>query len=146
MKEQSGPILLFIGTLFSIAGLIYYIALRRQKSRYRSVTSATIISCREYEETVPDDEHIYVTRKYFAVELEYVINNKHYKARYDISRKGSSYSVGQQLKIYYNPRNPKEIDIAISVFRKASGILSHVFLFAGIASLLIGSYLTFYHD
>jgi len=145
MAEQSGPILLFMGVLFTIAGLIYYIALRQQRNRYRNETLATIISCKEYEETVPDDENIYVTRKYYALELEYVVNNKHYKSRYDISRKVNPYSVGLRLKIYYNPRNPKDIDLAISVFRKVSGVLSYIFLFSGITSLLIGSYLTFYH-
>lgn len=146
MIEQLGPVLIFLGILFLIAGLIYYFTLRWRKNKYPQKTYATISSCKKY--TLEKGKDTYV---YQALIMEFIADNKkNYKVRRDIgrvkrsySKKNKQYSIGEQVKIYYNPKNPEEIDVPINGSDKVLSILSYVFISFGLFGLLVGSYLTF---
>ncbi len=123
--------------MFLIAGLVYFIMLRWQRNKYPIETWATISSCKEYTLRKGSDTYIY-----HALILDFVANdNKTYQVRQDRGRinmpylKNSKppYSVGEQLKIYYNPNN---IDLEINNSYKMTGILSHVFIWASLVLLI----------
>lgn len=147
MSNELAPILFFLGTMFFIAGLIYLIVLRRQRTKYKIETLATISSCREYTQTKDNDRYIYQ-----ALILDFVADNKTYKVRRDIgkkrntSRKNKHYSMGENVKLYYNPKNPEEIDLDINNFRKWLKIFSFTFTSIGFIFLLAGVCLTLYRN
>ena len=134
--------------MFLIAGFIYFVMLRRQKNKYPFETVATISSCRTYKLKTGADTSIYQ-----AMILDFTVGNKNYKVRQDIGREmigtrtpSLPYSVGQQVEIFYNPKNPEEMTVKTGNSRKVLAIMWRVFLYGGLIGLLGGIYLTFYYN
>ena len=145
--NQLGPILLSLSMMFLTVGSIHFLILRRQRNKYPIETWATVRFCKEYK-----GKFKRVTRTYHALILNFVADNKNYNVRRDvgirqgIGEKSKSYTVGEQVKIYYDPENPEDIDLEINNSYKVASILSCVFIFTGLVGLLVGSYLTFYYN
>jgi hypothetical protein len=151
MAEQYGAIFIFLGILFLTSGSIYYLTLRRQRNKYPKEAYATISSCYQYEEKAEDSERIYITRIYYALTLNFMAEGKSIQVKRDIgihkrnirSKDPNLYTVGEKLKVYYNPKKPKDIYVELNNSNKVSSVLAYLFICIGLFSLLIGSYLTF---
>lgn len=147
MIDQLGPVLIFLGIMFLISGLIYFFMFRRQRNKHPAETLATITSCRKY--TLKENGDTYI---YQALILDFTVDNNNYKVRRDIGRESMPYlkasdfySVGQQVKIHYNPKKPEDMYLVINNNSyKITALMSRVFIYAGLVSLLVGCYLTFY--
>lgn len=149
MTNSYGPILIFLGILFLIAGLIYLIMLRREKKKYPSEAWATVSYCRKYKLKKGSDTYVY-----HALILNFVADDKKsYEVRRDVgricrpySKNDKPYAVDDQLKVHYHPENPQAIDLDVNNSRRMTFIMSRVFIYASLACLFIGSCMTFYYD
>ena len=141
-QDQYGPVLIFLGSIFIFYGIINLIIVLWHRHKYKAET-ATISSCQKYTLKLGSDTNIC-----HAIVLDFVVDQNNYKVRRDIaiekwaySERSSPYKVGQQIRIYYNLKNPKDIDLDLRKFYRNSRILCPIFFCMGLICFFLGYYL-----
>ena len=109
-REFSLPrILIPFGIAATFVGI--FILITSLKNQNYVETEAVVINTVLYEEAHTDSNGDYVEATY-TVYIKYSVNGTEYD---DILGELSGYSIGDKVKIYYNPNNPKEITQSKSI-------------------------------
>jgi hypothetical protein len=127
MRESStARFLIPLGIGLTIFGIIMFVVVSNSQNYIEA--EATVSNVEVFEEEHIDTDGNLVETTY-SVSIKYIVNEKEYEQKLENM---SKYNIGDKIKIYYNPENPKEIT------QTKSFIFPIIIVVAGISSFTGG--------
>ena len=114
------------GIILIVFGVFMFVI--NSKNQNYIKTESTVSSIEVLEEAYTDADGNYVDATY-KITVKYTVDNKEYTATLD---NVSKYNEGDKVTIYYNPKDPSQVTMTISL------ILPIAIIVAGIAALVGG--------
>lgn len=114
------------GIILMVFGVFMFVI--NSKNQNYIKTESTVSSIEVLEEAYTDVDGNYVDATY-KITVKYTVDNKEYTATLD---NVSKYNEGDKVTIYYNPKDPSQVTMTISL------ILPIAIIVAGIAALVGG--------